>query len=78
MIVRGSAAPRAMEGMMGRLKLLAPMLGGALLLLGGCLRPYPLEGPPPPPPAPPMPTPERHAPPPALGLDAPAPPPAAS
>jgi hypothetical protein len=51
---------------MGRLQLLAPVLCGALLLLGGCLRPYPLEGPPPPPPAPPMATPERHAPPPAF------------
>jgi hypothetical protein len=49
---------------MGRLQLLAPVLCGALLLLGGCLRPYALEGPPPPPPAPPMPTPERHDPPP--------------
>jgi hypothetical protein len=63
-----------MGAMMSRLRPLAYVLSGALLLLGGCLAPYPLGAPPgpPPPPAPPMSTPERHAPPPEARLGSPA------
>lgn len=62
-----------MGDQMGRLRPWAPILGGALLLLGAC-RPYPFGpgGPPPPPPAPPMPTPERHSPPPVASVEPPA------
>jgi hypothetical protein len=48
----------------------APVLCGALLLLGAC-RHYPYGYPPgpPPPPPPPMPLPERHNPPPVVGQE---------